>query len=119
MRTHPLPRTGWLVLFTVLLFAVTLGAQSLKTLPDDLSVTKSADSPGQVVFNHSTHVDSATPDCTTCHPKPFRILKSGSKAPQAPIVHAKMEKGEQCGACHNGKKAFALDEDCTFCHKDK
>jgi c(7)-type cytochrome triheme protein len=33
-----------------------------------------------------------------------------------PIVHATMEKGEQCGMCHDGKKAFALDEDCTFCH---
>jgi c(7)-type cytochrome triheme protein len=27
-----------------------------------------------------------------------------------------MEKGKSCGACHDGKRAFALD-DCTKCHK--
>jgi hypothetical protein len=32
------------------------------------------------------------------------------------ITHAKMEKGRQCGACHNGKAAFGFD-DCTACHR--
>ena len=27
-----------------------------------------------------------------------------------------MEKGKSCGACHNGREAFAL-EDCSRCHK--
>jgi c(7)-type cytochrome triheme protein len=82
-------------------------------LPDGTRIPKSADSPGQVLFNHSTHVEEGSPDCTVCHPKLFPILKSSKRAP---IVHERMEKGEQCGACHDGKKAFALDEDCTFCH---
>lgn len=115
MRTRP-TTTGWLALAASALFAAALGAQTMKHLPDGLEVPKSADSPGKVVFNHSTHVDEATPDCTTCHPKPFRILKA-DKAARTPIVHERMAKGEQCGKCHDGKKAFALEDDCTRCHQ--
>ncbi len=100
-----------------LVFAATLAAQGLAKIPDDLEIPRSADSPGQVVFNHTTHVDAANPDCTVCHPKVFRILKS-SRAARTPIVHARMEKGQQCGMCHDGKKAFALEDDCTNCHKE-
>jgi c(7)-type cytochrome triheme protein len=28
----------------------------------------------------------------------------------------RMKKGELCGACHDGSKAFAVDE-CTSCHQ--
>jgi c(7)-type cytochrome triheme protein len=34
-----------------------------------------------------------------------------------PVTHADMEKGRYCGACHDGKKGFALD-DCAACHQD-
>ena len=91
------------------------GAQAMPKLPDGLAIQKSADSPGQVTFNHVTHVDAARPDCTVCHPKPFSMLKTSKAANR--ITHARMEKGEQCGRCHDGKKAFGLEEDCTFCHK--
>lgn len=77
-----------------------------------------ADSPGKVVFSHQTHVDQSKPDCTTCHPKLFKMLKPGSTADGTPIVHAKMEKGRQCGACHNGKDAHGFD-DCTTCHRQQ
>jgi c(7)-type cytochrome triheme protein len=103
-----------MVAASLVIFAVALGAQSMPKLPDGTQLPKGAESPGQVVFNHSTHVDESNPDCTTCHPKVFRILKSTKV--RTPIVHARMEKGELCGMCHDGKKAFALDEDCTFCH---
>jgi c(7)-type cytochrome triheme protein len=114
--TMRLTTSWWLATGAALTFAVTLGAQSLQKLPDELKLAKSADSPGQVVFNHSTHVDAARPDCTSCHPRPFRILKS-STAPREPITHERMDKGQQCGACHDGKKAFALADDCTMCHQ--
>jgi c(7)-type cytochrome triheme protein len=97
--------------------AAVTGAQGLPKLPGGLAVAKSADSPGQVTFNHFTHVDDAKPDCTTCHPKPFSIL--GSKGgTRAVMKHELFEKGEQCGSCHNGKKAFALEDDCTNCHRE-
>lgn len=81
-------------------------------MPDGRQIVRGADSPGQVVFNHSSHVDADKPACTGCHPREFRILKATRRAP---IRHAEMEKGNQCGVCHNGTRAFAMD-DCTLCH---
>jgi c(7)-type cytochrome triheme protein len=91
------------------------GAQSLPKLPDGLPMAKAADSPGQVTFNHITHVDAAKPDCTTCHPRDFGILgsKGGTKVP---VLHEHFQAGRQCGRCHDGKKAFAVDDDCASCH---
>lgn len=98
-----------------LAFAASLAAQALPRLPDGLPLPKSADSPGQVTFYHMTHVDEARPDCTVCHSRLFSILK-GSTAARAAITHDVMEKGDKCGSCHNGTKAFSL-EDCTNCHQ--
>ena len=102
-------------IFNVLVIALSIalvGAASLR-LPDPLELPKSADSPGKVTFNHETHVDAGKPRCTTCHPKQFRILKATDRTP---ITHERMQNGAQCGSCHNGKAAFALEQDCTFCH---
>ncbi len=92
-------------------------AQGLPKLPDGLALVKSSDSPGQVTFNHFTHVDSTKPECATCHPKPFSILGSkGGK--RATMKHDDFQKGQFCGSCHDGKKAFAVEDDCTNCHRD-
>jgi c(7)-type cytochrome triheme protein len=107
-------RIGLTVLFGA--SAGVLSAQVLPRLPGELKLVRSSDSPGQVVFDHATHVDLSKPACTSCHPREFRILKAN--AGKRPIVHANFEKGQQCGACHDGKKAFKVDEDCTFCHRD-
>ena len=96
-------------------WGVSLMAQSMSRLPGELKLTQSADSPGVVLFHHETHVDTDKPSCTTCHPKEFRILKSNAGKRPA-ITHAEMEKGRFCGSCHDGKKAFAM-EDCTSCHQ--
>jgi len=111
-RTRVLATAGAMALATA------LAAQTMPKLPDGLALSRSADSPGQVTFNHSTHVDTSRPDCTVCHPKPFPILKAGPGVTRTPILHAKMDKGQQCGACHDGKKAFALADDCTLCYKE-
>lgn len=113
-------RRYWiLALVPVVLVAVAAvtGAQGLPKLPDALALAKAADSPGQVTFNHFTHVDAEKPDCTTCHPKPFSILGAKGGARVA-MKHEHFEKGEQCGRCHDGKKAFALEDDCTNCHRE-
>jgi c(7)-type cytochrome triheme protein len=89
--------------------------QSLPQLVDDLKIARGADSPGEVVFNHSTHVDSAKPECTSCHPRDFRMLKAN---PGRNVVgHGQFETGRQCGRCHNGTQAFAIEADCTSCHR--
>lgn len=112
-RSHRSRSRGWV--FGLLVFALSgalAGAAALK-LPGPIEMPKSADSPGKVVFSHESHVDPAQPRCTTCHPKEFRILKSSTRVP---VTHERMDKGGQCGSCHNGKAAFALDQDCTLCH---
>lgn len=67
--------------------------------------------PGVVTFRHDSHVSVDPPNCTTCHSQRFRILKVG--APQKVDWHSK----ENCGSCHNGKTAFGVEEDCTYCHQ--
>lgn len=99
--------------------SVALGAQALPKLPGPIAMPRSENSPGQVSFLHDTHVDPARPDCTTCHPRPFRILKEGRAKMHPAITHARMERGELCGRCHDGRQAFALDEDCTYCHREQ
>jgi c(7)-type cytochrome triheme protein len=103
---------GFLVWFGA---AIAVSAQSLPRLPAELKLARSADSPGQVVFDHGTHVDSSKPACTPCHPREFRILKTG--AGTRPILHANFDKGRQCGSCHEGTRAFKVEDDCTNCHR--
>jgi c(7)-type cytochrome triheme protein len=82
-------------------------------MPGVATIAQSADSPGRVTFDHASHVDAGRPDCTACHPRLFSILEDRSA--DRTIRHARMAKQEQCGACHDGKTAFGLDE-CTLCH---
>jgi c(7)-type cytochrome triheme protein len=92
-----------------------IGAQGMPKLPDPLPLAKSADSPGQVTFTHLTHVDAAKPNCVACHPKDFGLLGSRGGA-KTPITHANFEQGRQCARCHDGKQAFAIEDDCANCH---
>lgn len=113
-------RRQWILATALLAMMVLVGAgtlaQGLPKLPDALDIVKAGDSPGQVTFNHVTHVDGTKPDCSTCHPKPFSIL--GSKGgTRATMKHEQFEKGQLCGSCHDGKKAFAIQDDCTTCHR--
>ncbi len=109
-------RSIWIALVIVGLGGAAL-AQNLPKLPDALTLPQSGDSPGKVTFLHVSHMGDR-PDCTRCHPKLFSIVKqsAGTPAPGRRITHANMEKGRQCGACHNGKAAFGFD-DCTACHR--
>lgn len=104
---------GLMVVAALVLWGTAVAGQSMPKLPDGLLLAKSADSPGQVTFNHFTHVDEANPACTRCHPSLFPILKS---SPKPAYTHEVMAKGRLCGACHDGKKAFSLEDDCSGCH---
>lgn len=109
------PAVFVLVVLALLAGGVT-SAQDLPKLPADTALPQGTDSPGKVVFSHQNHVGfQGKPDCTACHPKLAPILKQKS-ARREPITHQKMEKGQSCGACHNGKAARGFD-DCTMCHK--
>jgi c(7)-type cytochrome triheme protein len=106
-------RNRALTLLPALLLGGTLFGAALPNLPNAIAFPQGKESPGVVTFRHESHVDAARPDCTSCHPKLFEILRSS--APATAILHSDMEKGRACGACHDGKKAFA-PEDCTACH---
>lgn len=115
-------RSGTLVIALALLVAsltvagATAAQQRHLILPAAYTMPQTGDSPGKVAFNHESHVDPDAPNCTSCHPKLFRILKPGAAADGKPVTHAGMDKGYACGACHNGKTSFGVD-DCTLCHR--
>ena len=113
-RIHTLVRSAASVALTV--GATVALAAALPKLPPPLALLRSADSPGVVTFSHETHVDTARPDCTVCHPGQFRIVRTGARTP---IVHDTMGQGKQCGFCHDGKKAFAIEADCGNCHAEE
>ena len=62
---------------------------------------------GDVIFVHAPHTNKLL--CGACHP---RLFKPGRNRT---VSMAEMERGKSCGACHKGKKAFAL-ADCARCH---
>ena len=62
---------------------------------------------GPVVFSHVRHLKGM--QCNSCHSQLYHTGKNPT------TTMADMEKGKSCGACHNGRKAFAVAE-CVKCH---
>lgn len=61
-------------------------------------------------FNHESH---AKIGCKDCHTGIFPMKKGTSR-----ITMEAIYQGRYCGACHNGKRAFASSE-CGACHELK
>jgi c(7)-type cytochrome triheme protein len=101
-----------------LALATAARAQPLPRLPGEF-VFPAKGSPGPVVFDHRSHVDLQRPNCTSCHPGLFSILKPGTPADGLAMGHKQMQRGKQCGACHNDKAAFASSggTKCMTCHR--
>ncbi len=66
----------------------------------------------EVNFSHDDHVGSIGLKCTECHDNLY-ITKEKYKK----VTMAQMQKGQSCGACHNGKRAFDVKANCNNCHK--
>ncbi len=68
---------------------------------------------GKVTFDGEDHSDENY-TCTDCHPGLF-AMKFGA----AKMTMDAMKKGQYCGACHNGVRAFSTtDPDrCEECHR--
>lgn len=67
--------------------------------------------PGKTVFSHEVHVMKAKVGCKECHPRLYLDVARSKR-----VTMKQMEKGRSCGACHQGKRAFALDA-CDKCHR--
>ena len=65
---------------------------------------------GNVKFSHTFHLGMYK--CGECHTGIYRP-SSGNKA----VSMTEMEQGKSCGACHDGKSAFTVKENCDKCHK--
>lgn len=76
-------------------------------------LTRSSTHP-PVAFSHWIHRRYYT--CRVCH---FE-LNFAMKTNTTEITEAKNRKGDYCGACHNGKISFPInDSTCRFCHTGK
>jgi len=62
---------------------------------------------GITVFSHKRHLKGY--QCSACHTKLYAV------GPNKHVSMTAMEKGKSCGACHDGKKAFAVAA-CVKCH---
>lgn len=114
---------GLLVMLAVVLTATAttdVAVAQVKIPPDSVFPT-GKDSPGPVNFSHTQHKEKVE-KCQGCHTKIFKMKKGTS----GPFTMARMEAGELCGTCHNGKtevggKVVPLtvtDKDtCAKCHK--
>ena len=108
------------IVFALCALAAPWPASAQMKPPPDLSFDKGKDSPGVVTFSHEKHIAAGT-KCTDCHTKLFKMKKGTS----GPITMDKIKAGEQCGACHDGKKEIggkvvylATDTaNCAKCHK--
>lgn len=80
-----------------------------KGKPRDISYTVKG--LGSATFSHSIHIAKTGGACKGCHNS--KVITGRDKG----TTMTEMEKGRTCGACHNGKRAFAVTANCERCHK--
>jgi c(7)-type cytochrome triheme protein len=82
-----------------------------RRLPGPHAYPRSESSPGIVTFRHEPHLIGVG-GCAGCHPKPFKFVSV------PPRPDGGMHERTACGACHDGKKAFAAADPaaCSRCH---
>jgi c(7)-type cytochrome triheme protein len=68
-----------------------------------------------VLFTHRSHGEKQGLTCDRCHSGLFEMeaLKVQEKKD---FNMESLYRGKYCGACHNGKQAFASDTQCARCH---
>ena len=97
-------------LFLLLLILLVTSTAYARWIQDKASMKTAT--VGEVTFSHYNHLEAVGSDCPTCHNAIFNIVTKKNPT----YTMADMKKGKSCGACHNGTRAFATDEDCTTCH---
>ncbi|MDH4163214.1 MAG: cytochrome c3 family protein [Nitrospirota bacterium] len=98
-------------LVVVLSFAM---AATVFAVPAGKTVEFDGKGGGKVVFDGKIHADKGA-KCADCHQSGLFKMKKGGDV----ITMKDMEAGKNCGACHNGTKAFSVKDaaSCAKCHK--
>jgi len=87
-------------------------AQEGVQFPGDIIYTVPVKS---VIYSHKTHVEDKGLTCGDCHTSIFQ-LKAHSAEKNGDFTMESLYQGRYCGACHNGKTAFASNTQCARCH---
>ncbi len=103
-----------LILTLVIIVSILLAFGMAFATPAGKNVVYEVKGADKVTFDGKTHADKGL-KCNDCHTKIFPMKKSA----QGTYAMEKMNKGESCGTCHNGEKAFKTSDkaNCVKCHK--
>lgn len=70
---------------------------------------------GDVVYNHDVHVEKLGLGCSECH---YRVFARAAHNIRDKATMTEMQNGKSCGSCHNGRRAFGVDKNCSRCHQN-
>ncbi len=92
--------------------SIPLSALAQKVGGGDLTFTPKNAAP--VVFSHEKHMAGKGLICADCHYRIFQMAHGSYKMDMMQIT-----KGDFCGRCHNGHKAFDVKDkkNCARCHR--
>ncbi len=98
-----------------LLFALISIPATTWAVPAGKVITWEDGGQGTVKFEGKEHAEKGY-NCESCHPSVFQMKKGSAK-----MTMDLLNKGQFCGACHNGKVAFSTSDPrkCHECHKTK
>ncbi|MGD8862694.1 MAG: cytochrome c3 family protein [Myxococcales bacterium] len=102
------PSKASILITSLLLLTVPLASMAM---PDRVRIPVVRDHEGYpenpALFSHWSHESFK---CYECHPRPFPQALKG-------FTHDDMDRGEYCASCHDGTRAFAVDDaECETCH---
>jgi c(7)-type cytochrome triheme protein len=102
-----------IALVVVVTFAMSVSAFAV---PAGKTVEFDGKGAGKVVFDGKIHADKGL-KCADCHQSGLFKMKKGGEV----LTMKDMEAGKNCGACHNGTKAFGVKDaaKCAKCHVKK
>ena len=102
-----------IALVVVVTFAMSVSAFAV---PAGKTVEFDGKGAGKVVFDGKIHADKGL-KCADCHQSGLFKMKKGGEV----LTMKDMEAGKNCGACHNGTKAFGVKDaaTCAKCHVKK
>ena len=88
-------------------------ASNVSAVPSGQVLTWEGGGQGRVKFEGSEHAEKGY-KCDSCHPSLFEKKKGAAR-----MTMDLLNKGQFCGACHNGKAAFSTTDSkkCHECHK--